>query len=98
MPKYELGEPIPFTQHIDINVNVFGIRKYMEQFGLNEIDFFMVKIKNPVAYALAIDLEKSKFDTADEVLKYVCAKLNIEYDIQKLSEIFNKVITQNLYH
>ena len=96
MPKYELGEAIPFMQYINVDINVFGLRKYLEQLGLNDIDFFLVEFKNPVVYALAVDLDKSKFDTTDEVLKDICSRLNIEYDMQKLSEIFYKAISKNL--
>lgn len=96
MPKYELGEGLPFTQYLDIPVNVYGVRKKLEHLGLNMIDFMLVKINQSTPYyGLAVDLENSKFETADEVMQDVCSKLNIEYDQYKLAEIFNDVMTKN---
>ncbi|QFR55708.1 hypothetical protein JC221_062 [Yersinia phage JC221] len=98
MPKYELGEGIPVTQYMDIPFNVYGIRKNLEHLGVNMIDFMIVKYNGApkLTYGIAVDMESSEFDTADEVLNDIYTKMNIEHDQYKLAEIFTNVLNKNL--
>lgn len=101
MPRYELGEGVPICYYVGTpGVSLFVLRKHLEKFGLNDIDFLFIKSKNEnshVFYALGVDLEKMKFDTVDEAIADICKRLNIQNDIQILGKEFNKLIEQSSY-
>ena len=101
MPRYEIGEGVPIRYHVDTpDFSLFVLRNKLEKLGLNDIDFLFIKSKyenSHVFYALAVDLEKMKFNTVDEAIADICKRLNIQNDIQILGKEFNKLIEQRSY-
>lgn len=99
MPKYEIGESTPIFYFMDVpGISLFVLRKHLEKFGLNNIDFKLARIKNRWdVYAIAIDLEKMEYDTVDESIEDICKRLNIENNYEVLGKTFNKLIEQSSY-
>lgn len=98
LPSYMAGDPVTIIQHMNAPIDIFGLRKYLERYKLNEWNLKIVKISNPVGYALAVDLDNTEEKNMDNVIKELSVLLNVDNTTEDVSvaiaEVF-KLFTNN---
>lgn len=97
MPRYALGDSIPFSQDRPAPFDVFSLRKYLERFELNEYTLQIVRVWNPVMYALAFDVAESKLTTMDEYVELLAHKFGCDRTVEAVSNKVNEILEKFKY-
>ncbi|ADE34933.1 hypothetical protein BL02_116 [Klebsiella phage BL02] len=97
MPPYQLGEEITFSQTLPVPIDLFSLRKYLERFDLNEYTIQIVRIKNPVAYALSFDVGESQTTTMDDFVSLLSSKFGCDDALDTISKKVNEILIKFTY-
>ena len=92
LPSYLVGDPIPIEQHMNVPIDIFGLRKYLERYKMNEWDLKIIKFSNPVRYAVGIDLEKNEEKNMDNVFKQLSISCNVENTVEAIAKVIDDAI------
>lgn len=78
LPAYLAGNPVPIEQYLNTPIDIFGLRRYLERFKLNEWNLKILKIPNQNVYVLGVDLDKSDVVDYDEIIRQMAIAFNVE--------------------
>lgn len=94
---YELGESVPIIQDHPVAIDLFSLRKYLERFDLNGYNVQIVKIKNPVMYAMGFNLKEFGVTTTEEYFEIISGKLGCENTQEAISIKVQEILEKFKY-
>lgn len=95
LPPYRLGDPVEFTQELNVPINLFALRKDLEQYQFHELMLKIYRLENRNLYTLGIDISRMNVQTTDQFFKIVSEKLGVENNQQAISDKIHSIMKRH---